>query len=1328
MMGYRNGTLMFTALGAPIPDQLATGPDPAQVAPPGGPDELPIDEGMRWMADYEAAAQVGMAIRARLNADQAQGFDFLLVFGIKASPPQAATDGTPDLVRLLDAHHYTNGLSFVLQGTPSNNTADAPSGFSSGDSDTDESYQAEFTGSLFRPDDRSNADVLSTALGFRKQYQGTLARAVHAGAHESLDAGDMNRAVWPATWGYFLREMLPGPLSPEDIEWTRQHFGEYVRAAGPLPAIRIGKQPYGVLPVTSLLWWKPPAGQEQAQSRHIALKNLLITMLGVWRRSVPQAPRLGRGDSSPDRDFADVLSMDGLSSSYGIKHVMGDEYLSQLWTMIRPGDQRYWWSAQRMRMRATLNAAGIPWESRLSRATYSGWSKVLRGPVVQAEAFAKHSPLQPNYLELLLNEWDLETLRNESFAVGPRSLMYAVLRHALLLEYWRTAVALRAFDAAPIGPGSMESEIVLPGAVTPWAHLNTSAAGVTKDPMWDYLRELGDPPADPRIAQRVAPLLALRESLARLKSSSAASLQRLFAGSLDICAYRLDAWITSMATRRLADMRRTRPVGLLIGGYGWVMNLKPGAAPEVERPPEGQTGLFLKAADNPGYTHAASLAQSATVAVLRSGHLTHADSPSGDPLAIDLSSERVRLAKWILDGVRQGQPLGALLGYRFERRLVERRLGQFIPAFRDAAPIVANKIVRPTDPPSPAAETVAATNVVDGLLLHRRWRELLASVPMPDQRLAALFSPIAKPPAAAALAAAAAGLDSELNDLDLAVDALSDALLAETVHHAVNGDPLRTAATVEAIANGEAPPPDLDVVSTPRTGTSLTHRVIVALPASADAPAAWGPPAMAARAQAEPRLNGWAARLLGDPGKVRCVVEQIDRATGAVVASGELRLRDLGLAPLDCLYAASGDRDGQPSELEQRILYAAARQTSAFPADAALRLAPGRQTGWASTDLSFGEFAEMVRAARDLITGSRAFDAGDLVLPEQDPHGGIDLSEIRARTDAAAQALTAASLDLADALEQPTSPNDAIRNAMLRAAHLGLAGSVPASRSGDAEEARTALLEQGRSVAKEVTRRLERLAAVESPTDTTSETDRDAFRRHAARMRAIFGDSFLVLPLVTAANGQELARAAADSERIQGDDDLPVRTWFDRVARVREGVDRLATTLRYAEIVETGDAPNLRVMQLPYQPGDRWIGLPVAEGQALSTSRLSLVVHGPGTLDLTTPMAGLLIDEWIEVVPSASETTGIVFQFDQPNASPPQSILLAVPPDPDQQWTMWSLQQVLLETIDLLRVRAVDAESLSSVGHFLPAAYFAVNVGGDTVSTDFTPLVNREGE
>ena len=50
----------------------------------------------------------------------------------------------------------------------------------------------------------------------------------------------------------------------------------------------------------------------------------------------------------------------------------------------------------------------------------------------------------------------------------------------------------------------------------------------------------------------------------------------------------------------------------------------------------------------------------------------------------------------------------------------------------------------------------------------------------------------------------------------------------------------------------------------------------------------------------------------------------------------------------------------------------------------------------------------------------------------------------------------------------------------------------------------------------------------------------------------------------------------------------------------------------------------------------------------------------------------------------------------------------------------------MLETIELAKLRAVDAVSLGDVGHYLPGLYFAFNVANDTVSTDFRPLVSAE--
>ena len=128
-------------------------------------------------------------------------------------------------------------------------------------------------------------------------------------------------------------------------------------------------------------------------------------------------------------------------------------------------------------------------------------------------------------------------------------------------------------------------------------------------------------------------------------------------------------------------------------------------------------------------------------------------------------------------------------------------------------------------------------------------------------------------------------------------------------------------------------------------------------------------------------------------------------------------------------------------------------------------------------------------------------------------------------------------------------------------------------------------------------------------------------------------------------------------------------------------------------------------------------------GQPLSASRFSLVIQSTPSLDFKLPLAGVLIDEWVEVVPNGVETTGLVFQYDQPDSAPPQAILLAVPPDPDTQWSVWSLQNVLLETLDLMRIRAVDPASLGEGGHYFPALYFAANSAAETVSTDFSKLM-----
>jgi hypothetical protein len=1108
-------------------------------------------------------------------------------------------------------------------------------------------------------------------------------------------------------------------------------------------------------------------------------------------------PGLGRV-ADVDKDLAEVLSMEGLSSRYAIRHLMGRRYLEHLlvflsadsfldawgtiieapppepqppeeedpppelspsqrmawlrrqreeklafirkhreWAALmaarekrlaliaaRRASMPAWWAAQKRLTAAVLQTLGIAWKPRLAHAVFAPPVAPLRGPLVQAD---RGTSLSPNYIEMLLAGRELDAIRHETLQQPPpAALLYLLLRHSMLLEYAAAGSRLLIKRGLLQPAQRREPELVdfpsARGMPSVWSQMETriSVPGVAEPvELGKYL--LGFTPSGEPDVSREPDLKALSEfraSLAHLSKLKVERLEQLLTGTLDLCSHRLDAWITSLATKRLAEMRQANPAGVLFGGYGWVMNLKPAEALTQVAPATGEQGPIFQPANNPGFVHTPSLTQAATAAVLRSGHLAHSGRQMpNDLLAIDLSSERVRLAKWLLDGVRQGQPLGALLGYRFERRLQEADKAQFIAFFRELAPLVARKLEQTTE----AVEAIAANNVADGLELQRRWQAALA--PGRDGALARLFAVLKEPPPPADILNAKTILQAELDALAEAIDAVSDALMAESVYQVVRGNPLRAASTVESIAGGETPPPELEVVATPRTGIALTHRLVTLFSGEPALPPAWAPSENAVRADAEPHLNAWAAKLLGNPAKVRCVVERLEPGTGAVLESKEIRPEQLRLSPLDWVYALAGGPDGQQAEIEQRILYAITRTPDGFAPGSLLRVSPIRQPEWPADELSYGEFRAVVQTVAKLLTGARPIDAGDLNPPERSTDFSVDVVELEKRAAGAEQALRRTLNDFQVRLDRPeTTDLEGVRDVILRSASFGVEGAVPLSAAGDSLSDRQALLTQAGSIHKELARRAEELSGLTTGFNAGTATMEDTCNHARARMRIVFGQGFVVLPRFMATNAEELEQALADSVKVQDGDPLAANTWFLRMARVRDGAARLNAALIYAEALATGEKLQLNIAQLPYGENDRWVGLTLKPGQRLPGGKLSIAVQSAAPVDVRRPLAGLLIDEWVEVVPNATEITGIALQYDQPNAAPPQTILIAVPPEIDRPWTVWSLQQVLLETLDLARIRAVDPDALDEVGHYLPALYFAFNTAGHAVSADFTTI------
>src|SRR5262249_22141506 len=154
-------------------------------------------------------------------------------------------------------------------------------------------------------------------------------------------------------------------------------------------------------------------------------------------------------------------------------------------------------------------------------------------------------------------------------------------------------------------------------------------------------------------------------------------------------------------------------------------------------------------------------------------------------------------------------------------------------------------------------------------------------------------------------------INAEVDALLNLHDAVSDVLLSESVYQVVQGNFERSAANTDAFSKGNYPP-EPDVVRTPRSGTTLIHRVALHLDASASSNT---DPAVTARALSEAPLSTWLASRLPRPEDVVC---RVTYATPALVGEREILVtqHDLGLQAIDLLYLTNLDVAHAMTELD----------------------------------------------------------------------------------------------------------------------------------------------------------------------------------------------------------------------------------------------------------------------------------------------------------------------------------------------------------------------------------------------------------------------------
>jgi hypothetical protein len=1296
-----SGSASTSQQGGPISPVLAMGLTPLTgPLPPGTspfPPGSPVDPGLAWLVDFDAALTAGMALKIGLTRDQRiAGFDRILVYGLRTSGV-----GADDLGALFDAHHYTDGFALVPQGSPTKNTSDASSAFSRKDPDFSASFAYERQSPLTAQPGCDGA-VFANLIGVDASH---LAHTQHADGVNIQSGEDMLTALWPATLGYFFSQMMDPVFQATQIESAREYILANTLPRGAAPAFRVGTTPYGVLPVTSLSRYKPSRSDFQFNAIQDSLVAFVTRLWPAWLASSAGAPHM-QTTGDPDAQLVGLLGMDASSANFRGREVMGSDFLwNYLAFLGLPFATMQAWIADALSPgRLLLDAFGeAAWDPRAIHLGLSGSSFPVANPTVQSGPLSETDPLtadadlgggvKGNYIQWLAQATVADIQAQAYPGPTPTSLLYLIVRQSLALDYAKLAATAEIAAGRLAASQFREAELIDIPVATPPA---LPAVGV-----WDLLLRPSIPnPSltwgdylvglNPAPSSDFAELIALRASLSRLSVLPTAELDRLLSETLDACSHRLDVWATTIANAILKNTRAANNAGIHLGAFGWLEEIRPSPQRAVVQGAELAQVQSLDAlrarrvpgavvaappvqplSDNGGYIYCPSAEQAAVAAVLRNGYMTHKGTSEEPMLNIDLSSERVRYALSLLQGVQQGQSLNALLGYLFEAGLDALSLQKYTQPFRDLYPVVGAKLT----PSSAPSEAIAASNVVDGLALRTAWD---------NGKLAAGQNWGAGLPPPGPDQTAVIGL---LTSLDSYADALGDVSMAEAVFQVIRGNFGRAGGLMDAISKGDRPP-DPDVIGTPRGGLDMTQRVAVLIAGAPAVAAAWSAVNVHARAAAEPWLEAWLTGLLPDPAKVTCSVQY----TAGVAQSVPVSLLQLDIGALDCVALSDAAAVPQQGELEARILYAAAVPLGAAKVQISY-LPTATPNGW----VSFPDFFFLAKALRMLVASARPLGPQDMTVPEKDVSnaGLVDNGDFQGRAATALASLKSDTAALAAA-----APGTPTRAALLACAYYGVTGAVPSTVT-DAN-----LAAQATAVLVVLNARIAKTSAPGLAT--------------ADLLSTIFGKDFMVLPHFAPPFAQDLTKAFAQSTAMVASDPAAPTRWIAQLTHVRPAISRLDSAMSLAQALADGAfaAPAPTLGQLPYVAGDRWLGLPIDPANPPAKGRVALACFTLGD-PTAANYAGLLVDEWPERIPSTAETASLAFHYEEPKARAPQACLLAVSPDDRPTWDADLIVGILEETLQLAKIRTVDLSNLQEMGQILPALYFSLSLQEATVSANF---------
>lgn len=1293
------GGQVSQAIGRPIPRDLTLSPIPLEGDEPERlADALTIPPGSEWLVDYDRAVDVGMAVTVPLTAGAAV-IDRVVVIGTRAS--SAAGAGADELEDLLVGHRFGGGLGLLAQGAPTNNTDAARSPY--------RSRRTPVAPPLAAPSAQAQSDA-SAAAGVLGIDAGVLTGLVGDGNGEQALAKLVNTALWAPGLGEFLGRLdtqgVPGVIDAQR-ESARGLFRDHVRGRGSAPAIRVGAQPYGVLPVSDLDAWLPAAGETTA-----GIVEVVRTLFQRWLfAALRRVPQIRPGAPGLDDTILEVLGSSPVMQGLRVRPVISDDVSAVVLDSLGIDHREY----ESEKISTAAVAAHLLGDNakQIMVGSLHGQSRPLPLPLA--------SPRDGEFITALLETPSrvlaVDSVLQALLVLGWRSAELDVAKSAPatvlspLAEMVELEPALKARVTATVARADAADPVELHAVVALMQEAGVSVGGASMlreyqpvEPIQTSLAEVAlAAPVSAQSKQLAASALAgwlvamgyrseVRAAMQALTTTTVEARRLAVAEALDCSSHRLDAWSTAIVAQRRARQNPSR--GLTIGAYGVVEQLRP------------QTDQAVG-----GWIHAPSARHAIAAGMLRSSHLSHLPDTGGSngPFAIDLSSRRIQAATHVIEGVRSGQQLGALVGYQIERRLADSRLARLHLSLRTIAPLVARRLHdSAASDPQQTREAVAARNVVDGVLLLKLHAPgdpaLRAALDQPPQNR--YLDPGDWDPLTDAEWSTVTAVLRQAADT---IDAVADIMLSESVLQFAGGNPHRAAAAMDAMATGASPSDTIDVLEANDSAERLTHRVL-AIVGDGAATGNWN--VVRPRALVEPRLEAWVAGHLGDPATI--VI--------ADAAGRRITLADAGICALDLVFAV--DLNGL-----ERSLRVAIPDLGDTP------LAVTVEPGWPSGSRALGQVAALAAALRATIAGSQPLLPADLTRPGEPVARDLAaaLAELDARVTTLAASLNAAVAGL-DATVASIPPDGIVDDAGVAASMADAAYALdPFGVPLEPDSQRPLDVSWVRSAWQ--TARARGIAASNLAAKIAAEpaTTPVHLRVEQAQEVAgtVYGDGFLVVPVLARGmlvdeHGSPIVDRFAEAvtdPAFAAPSAGALRRFVRDVSTVRRQITRFSESLLLCGVL--GHTHQLQVVQLserrdagPVPGATHWLAGPLPPaGPWPAGPVVHAVVDRTGAVDAESAIAGLVIDAWVEDLPAqvgpnadpndprpGRARTALAVQCNSAAARTPQAVLCAVSPD-GKRWTTDSLRRVIEHTLDLARVRMVTLEKLPGDGLILPALY-----------------------